>query len=207
MFDVMAFMLQLKQATGSESFTVIPNTVQTCQKSFDKPMVVTLADPPYTIIQVNNLWENMTGHTADEVVGKLSCSMLQPPDMDRKAVTELMQEVRFKRAASAMLVNRTKSGMLFNNFLVVYPLCTDSRITYYLGLTTYTDRVSSMLSTAQNMIGQESYRNVVAPAPSAGSHERTMPSMVFDQQGQMPPPLLQLHDPAHTSQQHQQQQR
>jgi hypothetical protein len=48
MFDVMAFMLQLKQGSGSEGFTVIPNTVQTCQKLFDKPMVENekLAEPP-----------------------------------------------------------------------------------------------------------------------------------------------------------------
>jgi hypothetical protein len=67
MFDVMAFMLQLKQATGSDSFSVVPNTVQTCQRSFDKPMVMTLAEPPYTIVQVNKLWEDMTGYEAEDV--------------------------------------------------------------------------------------------------------------------------------------------
>ena len=77
MFDVMALMLQLKQAAGSETFSVIPNTVQTCQRSFDKPMVMTLADEPYTIVQVNKLWEEMTGYKAEEVVGKTSIRILK----------------------------------------------------------------------------------------------------------------------------------
>jgi hypothetical protein len=47
MFDVMAFMLQLKQATGSHEFAVVPNTVQTCQRTFKQPMVMTLASLPH----------------------------------------------------------------------------------------------------------------------------------------------------------------
>ncbi|CAB9523016.1 Blue-light-activated protein [Seminavis robusta] len=142
MFDVMALMLQLKQAAGSESFSVIPNTVQTCQRSFDKPMVMTLADGPYTIVQVNQLWENMTGYKAEEIVGKTSCSVLQGPLTDKAALNELMSEVRFKRAASVMLVNYTKSGEKFRNYVVVFPLSTDSRITHYLALTSFVERVT-----------------------------------------------------------------
>lgn len=137
MFDVMAFMLQLKQASGSEGFTVVPNTLQTCQRSFDKPMVMTHAEPPYTIIQVNKLWETMTGYRAEEVVGRASCAILQAPDMDKTSLTQMMEEVRYNRPASALLANRRKSGEDFTNFLVVYPLSTDSRISYFLGLTLY----------------------------------------------------------------------
>jgi PAS domain S-box-containing protein len=138
MFDVMAFMLQLKQAAGSEGFSVIPNTVQTCQKTFDKPMVITLADPPYTIIQVNKLWEDMTGFKAEEVVGKTSCAILQGQKKDKKTLGDMMNEVRYKRPASAMLVNTKKTGETFSNFLLIFPLSTDSRICYCLGLTMYT---------------------------------------------------------------------
>jgi len=193
MFDVMAFMLQLKQAAGSDGFAVVPNTVQTCQRSFDKPMVVTLAEPPYTIIQVNNLWEEMTGYTAEDVVGKQSCSILQAPEMDRKPVKDLMQEVRFKRPAAATLVNRTKSGATFTNYLVVYPLSTDSRITYYLGLTTYTDTghptgTTSDTLASQNVTGKVNYNNLTS-VPAAGPQGVVLPPMMnFGQLGQMPPP-------------------
>lgn len=135
MFDVMAFMLQLKQAAGTDGFAVVPNTLQTCQRVFDKPMVLTLAEYPYTIIQINDLWENLTGYSSAEVVGKLSCSILQSNASDQEAIKSLMQEVRHKRPASSLLVNKTKGGDIVSTFQVVYPLSTDSRITYYLGLT------------------------------------------------------------------------
>jgi len=135
MFDVMAFMLQLKQAAGTESFSVIPNTVQTCQRTFDKPVVMTLADPPYTIMQVNKLWEDMTGYRAEEVVGKASCTILQGQETDRKAIEAMMEEIRYKRPAAATLVNYRKTGQVFWNFIQMFPLSTDSRITHYLGIT------------------------------------------------------------------------
>jgi PAS domain S-box-containing protein len=137
MFDVLAFMLHLKQAAGSDGFSVIPNTVQTCQRSFDKPMIVTIAEPPYTIIQVNKLWSDMTGYPSDEVVSQTSCSILQPPGMDKKALKSMMHEIRHKRPTSAMLTNVTRSGKIFTNFLTVYPLSSDSRIAYFMGLTTF----------------------------------------------------------------------
>jgi PAS domain S-box-containing protein len=137
MFDVMAFMLQLKQATGADGFSVVPNTVQTCQRAFDRPMVITLSEPPYTIIQVNDLWSEMTGYDAEEVVGKASCSILQCPEMDKSSLEGMMNEVRQKRSASGLIVNSSKSGEIFSNFLVMFPLSTDSRISYYLGLSMY----------------------------------------------------------------------
>jgi len=162
MFDVMALMLQLKQAAGSESFSVIPNTLQTCQRSFDKPMVMTLAESPYTIVQVNQLWENMTGYAAEEVVGKSSCSILQGQDTDKNGLQELMNEVRFKRAASSMLVNYTKGGEQFRNCIVVFPLSTDSRITHYLALSTYVERLRSDGSAVASAI-----TTAVVPQPAA----------------------------------------
>ena len=137
MFDVMAFMLQLKQATGCDSFNVVPNTVQTCQRSFDKPMVMTLAERPYTIVQVNKLWEDMTGYSAEDVVGKTSCRTLQGKETDQKELEKLMTSVRYKRPASAYLVNYNKSGERFRNHMTLYPLSTDSKITHYVALTTH----------------------------------------------------------------------
>jgi PAS domain S-box-containing protein len=142
MFDVMALMLQLKQAAGSESFSVIPNTVQTCQRTFEKPMVMSLADEPYTIVQVNKLWEDITGYKAEEVVGKASCRVLEGEETDPNAVEVLMNEIRFKRSASAMIVNCKKTGERFRNFFLAYPLSTDSRITHYLFLSTHIDAVT-----------------------------------------------------------------
>eukprot|EP00934_Nitzschia_sp_Nitz4_P000491 Nitzschia sp. Nitz4//scaffold13_size275219//126816//129570//NITZ4_000872-RA/size275219-augustus-gene-0.232-mRNA-1//1//CDS//3329536008//491//frame0 len=139
MFDVMALMLQLKQAAGSDSFSVVPNTVQTCQRSFDKPMVMTLAEEPYTIVQVNKLWEEMTGYKAEDVVGKSSLRILEGEGTDPNAVEAMLNEMRHKRPASAMLLHYKRNGESFRNFFFKYPLSSDSKITHYLTLSTLVD--------------------------------------------------------------------
>ncbi len=142
MFDVMALMLQLKQAAGSDTFAVIPNTVQTCQRSFDTPMVMILADEPYTIVQVNKLWEDMAGYKAEEVVGRSSTRVLEGSLTDATAVEIFMDEIRFKRPTSAMILHYKKSGQRFKNFFTAYPLSTDSRITHYLMFTSHVGAVT-----------------------------------------------------------------
>merc|ERR1711983_235187 len=164
MFDVMAFMLQLKRSSGKETFSVIPNTVQTCQFYFDpkstldvnstptsdnvsssyhsqqaQPMVMSLADRPYTIVQVNAAWQNLTGYKAEDVVGKESCRILQrkQANLDSKEITDFVESIRYKRAASVKLLNYTKDGRAFHNFLSIFPLSTDSKITHYFGLTSF----------------------------------------------------------------------
>ena len=153
MFDVMAFMLQVKLAMGYENFNdiVIPNTVQTCgQKVYDYPMVITSASRPYTIIQVNDRWEKLTGYTRQEVVGLRSCSILQgvksscnnnsddaESTANRREIDLLMGPVLFQRPSCAMMTNYTKSGRRYRQYLSIYPLSTDSNISHYVGLTTF----------------------------------------------------------------------
>lgn len=134
-FDVMAFMLQLKRAAGTDSFAVVPNTVQTCQHAFnDKPMVLTMAHPPYTIIQVNEQWEQLTGYSSAEVVGRTSCRILQDPNHTQRSVLHsLLTEVRHQRATFVTITNRRKDGSLFDHCLAVFPLSAESRNTYAVG--------------------------------------------------------------------------
>jgi len=171
MFDVMAFMLQLKQAAGSDTFSVIPNTVQTCQRSFDKPMVMTMAEEPYTIVQVNKLWEEMTGYKAEEVVGKASCRILEGEETEAAAVESLMNEIRFKRPASAMIVRYKKSGERYRDLFLAYPLSTDSRITHYLSLSSHIDSCSTMSVEAK----QDDQATLQAQTSGAGPHVPPQP--------------------------------
>jgi PAS domain S-box-containing protein len=100
-------------------------------------MVMTLAEEPYTIVQVNKLWEDMTGYKAEEVVGKTSVRILEGKETEVAAVEGLMNEIRFKRPASAMVVRYKKSGERYRDFFLAYPLSTDSRITHYLALSSH----------------------------------------------------------------------
>eukprot|EP00978_Attheya_sp_CCMP212_P049794 scaffold711241_cov59-Attheya_sp.AAC.1 len=122
MFDVMAFMLQIKQATGTDTFAV------------------------------NKLWEEMTGHKAENVVNKASCRILQGSETDQRSLGKLMSEVRFKRPASGTILNYTQSGRGFRNFMLLYPLSTDSKITHYLGLTTHIEWLDSGVSSHNRIL-------------------------------------------------------
>jgi len=141
MFDVMAFMLQLKQSAGASAFSVVPNTVQTCVGPFgNKATVMTSAERPYTIVQVNRQWEEMTGWKAEDVVGKFSCKILQGPRTERKMLNQLMADIRYKRPSSTSLTNYTRGReKLFRNYMNVYPLSTDSKVSHYVALTIHAE--------------------------------------------------------------------
>lgn len=142
MFDVMAFMLQLKQSSGTKTFTIVPNTVQTCIGPFENtPMVMTLAERPYTITQVNSAWEEMTLFKAQDVVGNLSSKIFQGDQTESRALESLMGHVRYQRPASSVLTNYDRRGRNFRNFINVYPLSTDSKITHYVGLTVHHEQL------------------------------------------------------------------
>jgi len=134
MFDVMAFMLQLKQSSGAETFTVIPNTLQTSQRPYAEPMIVTAAEAPYTIVQVNRLWEEMSGYNAKEVIGKCTPRLLQGKETNPRIIQEIMLAISYRRPGQVTILNYRKNGKKFINYLSLYPLSTDSKITHYLGL-------------------------------------------------------------------------
>lgn len=135
-FDVMAFMLQLKQSARSNFLSVVPNTVQTCVGPFgDLPMVMTLAEAPYTIVHVNEKWEEMTGYKSEEVVGKHSCDILQGEGSEQKELGILSQSIQYQRPANIAITNYTRDKKPFKNFFNLYPLSTDSKITHYVELT------------------------------------------------------------------------
>lgn len=206
-FDVMALMLQLKQAAGADTFSVIPNTVQTCQRSFDKPMVMTLAEEPYTIVQVNKLWEEMTGYKAEDVVGKSSFRLLEGEGTDPRSVESLLNEIRYKRPASAMLSHYRITGETFKNFFIAYPLSTDSKITHYLHLSTYVDichekiHPNEMMGNGQDsMLGvfpgttphPEYYNTGVVGSQRGGS---VGPQSVYGMGGDNGPPQTSMNSP------------
>ena len=56
----------------------------------------------------------------------------------KDALEELMSNIRFKRPSFTILTNYQRGHeRSFRNFLTLYPLSTDSKITHYVGLTTH----------------------------------------------------------------------
>merc|ERR1711933_27120 len=102
---------------------------------FQEPMVMTSAERPYTIVQVNTSWEKLTGYKSEDVVGKESCRVLHGP----KTIVDpdFMYNIHLKRPASTRILNYNNQLKPFEHFIHVFPLSTDSKITHYLGLTCY----------------------------------------------------------------------
>ena len=163
MFDVMAFMLQLKESKRDESFPIIPNTIQTCQRPYKEPMIVIIAQPPYTIVQVNRLWENMSGYSANEVIGKISPRILQGKETNPKTVQEIKMALRHRRPCQVSLLNYRKNGTKFENFISLHPLSTDSKITHYLELSHYVNLLEEE---------EDNKKNAETKAFEAEQHQR-----------------------------------
>jgi len=130
-------------------------------------MVMILADEPYTIVQVNKLWEDMSGYKADEVVGRTSCRILEGRQTDATAVEIFMDEIRFKRPTSAMILHYKKSHERFKNFFTAYPLSTDSRITHYMVFTSHVGAVTdgSDVSLSNTPIAASDSQQSLTPNP------------------------------------------
>ncbi|KAG5191468.1 hypothetical protein JKP88DRAFT_204837 [Tribonema minus] len=131
-FDVMGFMQQLQRASGLEDFRVVPNTLAMAQAPCDADArFITTAEPPYLIVHASPAWCRLCGYASEEAVGR-TAALLQGPATDRAAVARFMGAVRARHCCSMEVVNYTKAGVPFANYIVAYPLSTDGRVTHYL---------------------------------------------------------------------------
>jgi PAS domain S-box-containing protein len=90
-----------------------------------------MAEAPHLIVYASPAWCRVCGYTAEEARGR-SARMLQGALTDQDAVARFMVKVRRRHCCSMEVVNYTKGGMPFSNYLTAYPLTTDGRVTHYL---------------------------------------------------------------------------
>ncbi|KQM18032.1 histidine kinase [Sphingomonas sp. Leaf24] len=101
-------------------------------KTTRMPMIVT--DPKQDdnpIIFANPAFLQMTGYTADEVLGR-NCRFLQGPDTDAETIAEIGEAIRERRETSVEILNYKKNGSAFWNALFVSPVLDgDGELRYY----------------------------------------------------------------------------
>ncbi|KQM29042.1 MULTISPECIES: histidine kinase famiy protein [unclassified Sphingomonas] len=91
-------------------------------KTTRMPMIVTdpnLPDNP--IVFANPAFLNMTGYSAEEVLGH-NCRFLQGADTDPDTVAEIARAIRERRETSVEIVNYKKNGSSFWNALFISPV-------------------------------------------------------------------------------------
>jgi PAS domain S-box-containing protein len=98
---------------------------------------VTLADPDLDdmpIIYANKAFENLTGYSQQEIVGK-NCRFLQGPDREQDGRFQILEAIKNHRSAEVILRNYRKDGELFYNHLKIIPLFDrKGNVIYYLGV-------------------------------------------------------------------------
>lgn len=98
---------------------------------------VTLADPDQEdmpLIYVNKAFEEITGYTLAESVGK-NCRFLQGKEHNQAALNQLREAIKNKKSVEVTLHNYRKNGEFFYNHLLMSPLF-DSKgnLLYFLGV-------------------------------------------------------------------------
>jgi len=129
-YDAMGFMQQLERASGSEGTAqIIPGSLEMAlTPSTTDAMVITLAKPPYLIVNVNEVWTRITGYTQMEVEGREYQSLLEGEGTVSAAQERpgkprhKLDEVARGRCACSTNIHYDKEGRDFIEFVSSYPL-------------------------------------------------------------------------------------
>jgi len=97
-------------------------------------ITITKADGTNEILYVNKAFENLTGYTKKEAIGR-NCRFLQNDDRDQKALSSLKNGIKNNQKTQSELRNYKKDGTLFYNAISISPVYdSDKSITHFVGI-------------------------------------------------------------------------
>lgn len=105
------------------------------QESHNGVVIANVMHPDQPILYVNRAFEQITGYSASEVIGR-NCRMLQGKDNEQPAARQLKEAIAARRSISVLMRNYRKSGELFWNELSLSPVPDPESgvIKYYVGI-------------------------------------------------------------------------
>ena len=129
-YDAMGFMQQLERASGNEgSAHIIPGSLEMAlSPNTTDALVITIAESPFLIVNVNELWTRMTGYTQMEVEGREYLSLVEgegtvPEASDRPGSPKYkLDEVAKGRCACSTNIHYDREGKDYIEFVCSYPL-------------------------------------------------------------------------------------
>lgn len=140
--------------------------------------------PDCPLIYVNRPFEQLSGFSAEEVIGR-NCRFLQGPETDPEAVSQLHEAVKNGTECRVVLKNYRKDGATFWNELRVSPVRDHlNRLTHFVGMQyDITERIRSekvqrrlarynqllLESTAEGIYGMDLRGNLTFINPSAAA--------------------------------------
>ena len=129
-YDAMGFMQQLERASGSDvTAQIIPGSLDMAlSPSSQEARVITLAQPPYLIVNVNEVWTRITGFTQIESEGIGYLQLLEgdatiDDAKHRPGKPEhIFDRVAKGQPACSTNIHYDRSGRDFIEFVCSYPL-------------------------------------------------------------------------------------
>lgn len=86
------------------------------------------------ILYVNRRFEQLTGYTGSEVLGR-NCRFLQGTSTEPQAVAQLRESIAMRQVCRVVITNYRKDGSAFENELTVTPVFdAEGAITQYIGI-------------------------------------------------------------------------
>jgi hypothetical protein len=129
-YDAMGFLQQLELASGSEDTAhMIPGSLEMAlSPTANEARVITLAEPPFLIVNVNEAWTRMTKYTQTEVEGLDLFGLLQG-GKEEKAQSETngnpahhLDDIVQGRCTCSTRLHYDREGREFVDFISSYPL-------------------------------------------------------------------------------------
>ena len=127
-YDAMGFMQQLERASGSEmTARIIPGSLEMALSPTNtEARVITLAKPPYQIVNVNETWTKLVKYTQMEAEGLELFKLLEGEDQrteDQPAPAPYnLEHVNEGRCTCATRCHYDQDGREFVDFISSYPL-------------------------------------------------------------------------------------
>ncbi len=125
-YDAMGFMQQIERASGSEmTAQIIPGSLEMAlSPNAPEARVITLAKPPFQIVNINEPWTRLTKYTQMEVEGMELFKLLEGETSEDQSPTVPydVQEVCEGRCNCATRLHYDKNGEQFVDFICSYPL-------------------------------------------------------------------------------------
>lgn len=129
-FDVMSFMQQLRRASASAEFRVVPNVYAVASEATQEVRLVVSAKDN-TITHVTSRWSECFGYTPTEAQGK-SVSMLFGADTDKAKMATMVEQIRALRPACGFANLYTRKGAKSCLWLQLYPIYTEGALSHYV---------------------------------------------------------------------------
>ena len=113
----------------------LPSTLQEAlSASESRAIVVTEAEAPFAVVEVNDAWVGLCGYGKDEARQQSLAALIQGPETNTDALRAMQVQLQRGKEASAHVVNYTKVGRKFYNSLRAGPLFDNGKVTHFVGI-------------------------------------------------------------------------